>query len=137
MIAPSHSARIFMYKKAVDFRFGFERLAALAKACRGESAYGGEIYVFFNRSFTRAKVIFFDGSGCCMLWKRLEKGRFQPSLSNGTNSFVSLGSAEMMLLLEGAKIEGLKKPKPWEPGKARTKKTLQTSAGTPSMSAGI
>ena len=114
MITPAHNSKIFLFRSAVDFRYGFDRLAWYAKKFADESPYDGGFFVFFNKSYTRAKIIFYDGSGCCMLWKRIEKNKFKPKLSP-SESFASLGSSELLLLLEGTDYSKITKPKQWEP----------------------
>ena len=113
-MTPSHNSKVFLCHKTVDFRFGFDRLADICKQFAQESPYDGGFFVFFNRSFTRAKIIFYDGSGCCMLWKRLERGRFKPALST-SKSFATLGSSELMLLLEGVDYSKVQRPDKWSP----------------------
>lgn len=52
---------------------------ALAGAVRrlGLDPVGGHLYLFLNRRRWLAKVLWFDGSGWCILAKRLEAGSFQ------------------------------------------------------------
>ena len=52
---------------------------ALAGAVRslGLDPVDGHVYVFFNRRRRIAKALWFDGSGWCVLAKRLEAGTFQ------------------------------------------------------------
>ena len=101
MIAMTSKSEIFVCRKPVDFRFGFDRLAHLCKSLASSDPFSGSFFVFFNRSFTRAKVIFYDGKCSCMLWKRIEKGRFKSPSGSG-EGFASLSRPELVLLLSGA-----------------------------------
>lgn len=119
MIVPNHNSRIYLSNFPVDFRFGFDRLALMAKQFSDECPYEGAFFVFFNRSYTRAKVIYSDGNGSCMLWKRLESGNFKPKISS-SKSFATLEQSQLSLLLEGVDYSNLRKPKSWlSPGKSK------------------
>lgn len=107
MIAMTSQSKIFVCRKPVDFRFGFDRLAHLCKSLAGRDPFSGNFFVFFNRSFTRAKVIFYDGRCSCMLWKRIEKGRFR-GLASSEAGFESLRRSEVLLLLGGSGVDGWK-----------------------------
>jgi transposase len=41
----------------------------------GTEATSGDRYLFVSRDRTRAKVLFWDGTGLCVYAKRLEQGR--------------------------------------------------------------
>jgi len=115
MIAPSHNTKIFLCRKPVDFRFGFDRLSYLCKSISNMDPYNGNVFLFFNRSYTRAKVIFYDGSGCVMLWKRLEKSHFKLPQIKPDQKFIRLGGPDLLLLLEGVQIEKIERGKTWNP----------------------
>ena len=117
MIAPSHQNQIFLCRKPVDFRYGFDRLAHLCKSMAGADPYGGNVFLFFNRSYTRAKIIYFDGSGSCLLWKRLEKGSFRPPVLAPGDEFAQIPNPDLLLLLEGVDTAKITRLRPWRPSK--------------------
>jgi transposase len=58
-------------------RFGFHRLTGLIRSQQGmQKLLDGHVFVFFGNNRMRIKVFFFDGTGVCLLIKRLEQGRF-------------------------------------------------------------
>lgn len=58
-------------------RFGFHKLTGQVKTHFGmQKLLDGHVFVFFGNNRTRLKVLFFDGTGLCLLTKRLEQGRF-------------------------------------------------------------
>lgn len=63
-------------KSIVDFRNGTEGMAARVKAEIGAELFFGTIYVFRAKRTVRIKLIFWDGSGVCMVAKRVEDGDF-------------------------------------------------------------
>lgn len=57
-------------------RRSFDGLALAAKEHLGEDADSGALFVFANKRRNRLKVLWFDGSGHCILYKRLHRARF-------------------------------------------------------------
>ena len=58
-------------------RYGFQKLTGLVRASYGmQKLLSGHVFVFFGNNRTRLKILFFDGTGLCLLLKRLEQGRF-------------------------------------------------------------
>lgn len=57
--------------------------------------------LFVGKCRRRAKVLWFDGTGLCLLAKRLEKGRFAAVWSTP-----ELTQSELMLFLEGSEAVG-------------------------------
>lgn len=85
--------------KPVDFRKGAEGLAALVRETMGADPFSGAVYVFRARRADRVKLVYFDGTGVCLLSKRLEDGKFSwPAISDGV---VRLTAAQLQALMEG------------------------------------
>jgi transposase len=61
----------------IDLRWGFDRLCGVVLEKLGRNARSGALYVFFGRSRAALKVLFFDGSGLCVFYKRLDAGTFR------------------------------------------------------------
>ena len=79
----------------------------VAKVCL---LLSGAWFVFRNRRGDRLKILWWDGTGYCLLYKRLETGTFpMPRLSEGV---VKLSGAELSLLLEGIDWRRLATPAP-------------------------
>ncbi len=56
--------RIFVCTEPVDTRYGFDRLAQLARERVGQDPVeGGALFVFAGKSATRLKVLWFDRGG--------------------------------------------------------------------------
>ncbi len=58
----------------VDMRSSFDRLYCLVKERVGYDSRSRALFVFFGRRKDAIKVLFFDGSGMCILYKRLDRG---------------------------------------------------------------
>ena len=99
MIGPTGAVRVMVATKPVDFRKGAEGLAALVRETMGADPFSGAIYVFRARRADRIKLVYFDGTGVCLLAKRLEDGKFcWPNVQDGV---IRLTAAQLSALLEG------------------------------------
>lgn len=84
MIYPSQSVRIFVATKPVDFRKGHDGLAALVQSHLHMQPFDGAIYVFRAKRADRLKLIYWDGTGLVMAYKRLEQSAFTwPKIRDG------------------------------------------------------
>ena len=76
---------------------------ALAGAVRrlGLDPVDGHLYLFLNRRRRLAKALWFDGSGWCLLSKRLENGSFQLPAITGDTAQVQIDGTAFAALLAG------------------------------------
>jgi transposase len=65
--------QVFVALEAIDLRYSFDRLSGLAKEQVGYDPRSGALFVFFGRRRTALKILFFDGSGMCVFYNRLDK----------------------------------------------------------------
>ncbi len=103
MLTPSRSCRrVFAYQQPCDMRKQYDSLAALVVDAMGRDVLTGDLFLFVGGRRTRAKVLYFDGTGMCIFQKRLARGHFvAPWLGQG-----ELSESELQLLLEGAEMVG-------------------------------
>jgi transposase len=78
---------------------GAERPGAVRRL--GLDPTDGHLYLFLNKRRRIAKAIWFDGSGWCVLAKRLETGSFQLPAFDATASQVPIDVASFASLLAG------------------------------------
>jgi hypothetical protein len=62
---------IFVGVEPIDLRWSFDRLAGIASERIGRESRSGALFVFFGKRREAIKVLFFDGSGLCLFYKRL------------------------------------------------------------------
>ncbi len=80
-------------------RKGFTVLSALVQHALASSPFCGHIFAFRGRRGDLLKLLWWDGTGLCLMAKRLERGRFiWPQAQSGS---VSLSAAQLSMLLEG------------------------------------
>lgn len=115
MMLPHSQVKIFVATSAVDMRYGFDRLAQTVRASMGHDPLSGTLYLFFNRSRDRARIIYYDGSGSCLFSKRLEKGTFKVPTGLNNEPGLQIAATDLALLLEGVNVSRIMRPKPWVP----------------------
>ena len=69
--------QVFVALEAVDMRWSFDRLAGAALERIGYDARSGALFIYFGKRRDAVKVLFFDGSGMCIFYKRLDRGVFR------------------------------------------------------------
>lgn len=99
MFFPESTVRIWLYRPPVDARKSFNGLSALVKTQLQENPLDGAFYVFLNRRKTLMKILFFDRTGYCIWYKKLEQGVFQ--LPQAKQQKVDIDYTQLKLMLEG------------------------------------
>jgi transposase len=98
--------QVFVALDAVDLRCSFERLSGIAKEQIGYDARGGALFVFYGRRRDALKVLFFDGTGMCIFYKRLDRGTFRlPEPPGDGARHVEVDDATLEALLDGVQLE--------------------------------
>ena len=92
---------IFVSVEPVNMHLGFDRLAGLVTDWMGRSARDPALYVFLNRRRTLLKALFFDGTGYCVFYKRLDRGRFRLPEPMDDGRVMEMSDAELETLLDG------------------------------------
>ena len=104
--------QVFVAVEPVDMRFGFERLSGLALEVTGIAARSRALFVFFGKRREAVKIIFFDGTGMCIFYKRLDQGTFKlpDSILEGEKAG-EISDERLEALLDAIDIEAATKPK--------------------------
>lgn len=99
-----HHGRVFVYRAPVDMRKSYDTLTALVEGPMKKSLLSGDIFVFIGRTRKRIKALYFDGTGLCLLCKRLETGYFAAPWKRPGEGPLALTMSELALLLEGSEL---------------------------------
>jgi len=110
-----HGVEIFVARHPVNMRLSFDRLAGLAEAVMGRPARSRALFVFFGKRRDALKVLFYDGSGLCIFYKRLDRGRFQIPDIGDEAECLEIAEHELQELLDGIALE----PRPSKRAKPR------------------
>ena len=114
MLTFGNTTRVYLATGATDMRKGFEGLFAKVHETMRLDPLSGHLFVFCNRTRTRIKVLYWDGSGLWVCAKRLEKGCFAwPNAQSGPlpPPQISLTQAQWTLLVAGMDLRGVKERK--------------------------
>ena len=96
------SVRIFVCTEPQDMRRSFDGLAQATTQVLGKDPRSGALFVFLNKRSTRAKVLWWDANGYCLLYKRLHQALFVvPTASSGDSRGVSIDGRALATLLAG------------------------------------
>jgi transposase len=101
-----HGVEVFVGLDPIDLRWGFERLSGIVQERIGRSVRSGALFLFFGKRRHALKVVFYDGSGLCIFYKRLDKGRFRipTSLEDGAKA-IAIDERVLEDLLDGIDLD--------------------------------
>jgi transposase len=100
MLSLPPTVRVFVAVEPLDMRGSFDALAGAVRRL-GLDPVDGHLYLFLNKRRRLAKALWFDGSGWCVLAKRLEAGSFQLPLLTGDERQVQVDGTTFASLLAG------------------------------------
>ena len=99
MLNVPSKVRIFLCRRAIDMRKGFEGLHGVVLEVLRQDPLSGDLFVFLNKRRDRVKLLIWDGDGMLIVYKRLERGTFQPPALEADS--VTLSAAQLALLWGG------------------------------------
>ncbi len=85
----------------VDFRKSIDGLAMAVGQSLGRDPMCGELFLFRNRRRSALKALYWTPNGFVLLYKRLEKGRFQAPTVSATTGDIVLEPGLLQELLDG------------------------------------
>ena len=96
---------IYVAATPVDLHRSFDGLATLAREQMACDPLRGALFLFFNKARDRVKLLWWDRSGYCLLYKRLHRGCFRiPEVLTPEASSVTIEAAELTKILEGIEL---------------------------------
>ncbi len=94
---------VYLHRDPVDFRKAINGLVVIVEQSMELSPYAPALFVFCNRRRDKLKIVYWDETGFCLWYKRLEKARFKwPRRSD--EDVVSLTEEQLHWLLRGLDI---------------------------------
>jgi transposase len=97
------NVQVWLASAPVDMRRGFDRLAEHVRTILARDPLCGHLFVFRNRSAERVKILWWDGDGLVIYYKRLERGTFQFPAPG--EKLVAIDSRQLMKLLSGMSLD--------------------------------
>ena len=112
MLTLPPSVRVFVCLGPTDMRRSFDGLAAITRDVTREDPLSGHLFVFFNRRRDRVKILFWDRTGLCIWYKRLEEGLFElPAPTQDHQTSMEMNSVDLSLILEGIDLTDVQRRK--------------------------
>jgi transposase len=84
-------------------RRSFDALAEHVRTILSHNPMGGHLFVFRNRSAQRVKILWWDGDGYALYYKRLERGTFQ--VPPAGRASVAVAADQLKRLLSGCPVD--------------------------------
>ncbi|HKP58394.1 MAG TPA: IS66 family insertion sequence element accessory protein TnpB [Polyangiales bacterium] len=106
MIGLPRALNVYAYTEPVDMRKSFNTLSAVVEEQMKRSVLAGDFFLFVSADRKRAKVLYFDGTGLCLLAKRLERGKFAPVWNRKKAGGAEMTPSELALFIEGSETVG-------------------------------
>ena|ERR1700738_4940118 len=99
MITAGTDLQVFVATRPVDFRKQADGLAAIVQAALGADPFCSAVYVFRSKRRDRVKLLWWDGTGICLMTKRLEGAQFRwPPIEDGMMKLISVSNAKTRAL---------------------------------------
>ena len=96
--------KVYFAVAPADLRKSFDGLSALAMAELERDPAEGGMFVFLNKRGNQVRVLFRDRHGCCVLAKRLDRGRFRrPPVVEGRFCW-ELDATHLMAVLDDIEL---------------------------------
>jgi transposase len=111
MFPISSTLQFYLYSQPTDMRKGFDGLSGLVISGMKRNPLSGDVYLFINRRRDRMKLLIWDRTGYWILYKRLEKGRFQLAANHYSQGDSALSYDSIIMLLEGIDLRQIKRRK--------------------------
>jgi transposase len=83
MLKLREGVKVYVSQEAIDARKSIDSLSALVVKSFGANPQSGDLFLFFNKSRDKVKIIYWNVNGFVIHYKRLEKHRFHiPEFKN-------------------------------------------------------
>jgi transposase len=98
--------QIFLALEPVDMRWSFDRLSGAVQETTGYDARSGALFVFYGRRKDALKILFFDGTGMAIFYKRFDSSVVKlPTETSPGTKHIELDDAMLEALLDGIVLE--------------------------------
>jgi transposase len=104
MLNQTGPPQVYLARGATDMRKNIDSLAAIVAGEFNLDVMSGSWFVFCGRGRDKLKILYFEGNGFWLYYRRLERGRFRWPAS-GDSDTIEVTSRELRWLLDGLSIE--------------------------------
>lgn len=121
VIRPSE---IYISTANVDMRKSIDGLSSIVQQRFKLNPVSDALFVFHNRRCDKIKMLYWDRDGFCLLYKRIEKGKFHFPQHISEDTY-TVTEQELSWLLHGLHIEEIKHYETLENAEYSTEKTYK------------
>lgn len=119
--------RILLCTTPTNMCYSFDSLMGQAQQIFKQDPLSGHLFLFFNRSRDRIKILFWDRDGFCIWYKRLERGTFQVPRAEAGEQALELTYDQLTKLLGGIDLyTGRKRRRYRLPSSQKNEKSVGT-----------
>lgn len=101
------SVKVYIASEVTDMRKSIDALSELVQSTLNKDPFSGHLFVFCNKRGDKIKILYWDRSGFCLWYKRLERGIFR--LPKVQEKVFMIAPNELNLLLEGIDLTDRKR----------------------------
>ena len=114
MLTLPSSVKIFLYTQPADMRSGFHKLSMLAENFMLQDPFCGHLFVFFNKTGDKCKILFWDRTGFVLWYKQLQEGTFEKLPCENNKPSIEVDIARLTWILEGIDLFKSRRRKRYE-----------------------
>lgn len=100
MKSANEFATVYLHRDVVDFRKSINGLSVIVEQEMALSPYADAVFVFCNKQRDKLKVLYWDQTGFCLWYKRLEKDKFKWPRKH-SKAHIQLSTEQLQWLLQG------------------------------------
>lgn len=111
MLSIATGTRIFVAAGATDMRKGFDGLQGIITGVLEQDPLSGHLFLFVNRRRDKLKILYWDGDGLAIWYRRLEQGTFQMPRIQDDQKSAEIRCDELMMLVRGIDFDNIHRRK--------------------------
>ncbi len=111
MLSILADTKIFLSVAPTDMRKGFDGLQGLVLNVLEQDPLSGQLFLFINRRRDKLKILYWDGDGLAIWYRRLEQGTFQVPSPQKDQKAIEMRSDELTMLLRGIDLQNVRRRK--------------------------
>lgn len=105
MIALNRRTKVFVCKEPTRLNLSYDGLFQKVRKVLRKDPFSGHLFLFVNRRRNSCKALCYDGTGFCILSKRMEQKRLFSRINPRYSKELVLTQSEYGLYFEGANLE--------------------------------
>ena len=101
------TSAVYLHREPVDFRKQIDGLAAIVELTMKQSLSSGALFVFCCKQRNKLKLLYWDNTGFCLWYKRLEHDKFKWPKKHELST-IQINEEQLHWLLRGLDITAIK-----------------------------